>query len=108
MSESHTMFNERDRRCAAVKLMPPTDPSYDHRTIARPRTEVGEVKLAASHGTEAFNGFLVGRCQVLVRFADAGDVFALPLDGGEGLVDALLESGIGVKLGGDSDGGAHG
>ena len=29
MSESDTMFNERDRRCAAA-----TDPSYDNRTIA--------------------------------------------------------------------------
>ena len=34
MSESDTMFNERDRRCAAVQLMLSTDPSYDNRTIA--------------------------------------------------------------------------
>ena len=34
MSESDTMFNERDRRCAAVQLMVSTDPSYDYRTIA--------------------------------------------------------------------------
>ena len=34
MSESDTMFNEQDRRCAAVQLMLPTDPSYDNRTIA--------------------------------------------------------------------------
>ena len=34
MSESDTMFNERDRRCAAVHLMFSTDPSYDNRTIA--------------------------------------------------------------------------
>ena len=34
MSESDTMFNERDRRCAAVQLMLSTDPSYDSRTIA--------------------------------------------------------------------------
>ena len=33
MSESDTMFNERDRRCAAVQLMPSTDPSYDNRAI---------------------------------------------------------------------------
>ena len=33
MSESDTMFNERDRRCAAVQLMPSTDRSYDNRTI---------------------------------------------------------------------------
>ena len=34
MSESDTMFNERDRRWAAVQLMLSTDPSYDNRTIA--------------------------------------------------------------------------
>ena len=34
MSESDTMFNERDRRCAAVPLMVSTEPSYDNRTIA--------------------------------------------------------------------------
>ena len=35
MSESDTIFNVRDRRCAAVQLMLSTDPSYDNRTIAR-------------------------------------------------------------------------
>ena len=34
MSESDTMFNERDRRYAAVQLMLSTDPTYDNRTIA--------------------------------------------------------------------------
>ena len=34
MSESDTMFNKWDRRCAAVQLMLSTDPSYDNRTIA--------------------------------------------------------------------------
>ena len=34
MSESDTMFNERDRWCAAVQFMLSTDPSYDNRTIA--------------------------------------------------------------------------
>ena len=34
MSESDTIFNERDRRCAAVQLMLSTYPSYDNRTIA--------------------------------------------------------------------------
>ena len=34
MSESDTMFNERDRRCATVQLMLSTDPSYDYWTIA--------------------------------------------------------------------------
>ena len=34
MSERDTMFNERDRRCAAVQLMLSTDPSYNKRTFA--------------------------------------------------------------------------
>ena len=34
MSESDTMFNERDWRCATIQLMLSTDPSYDNRTIA--------------------------------------------------------------------------
>ena len=34
MSDSDTMFNERDRRFAAVQLMLSTDPSYDNKTIA--------------------------------------------------------------------------
>ena len=33
MSESDTMFNERDRWCAAVQLMLSVDPSYENRTI---------------------------------------------------------------------------
>ena len=34
MSKSDTMFNERNRRYAAVQLMLSNDPSYDNRTIA--------------------------------------------------------------------------
>ena len=34
MSESDTMFNERDRRYAAVQFTLSTNPSYDNRTIA--------------------------------------------------------------------------
>ena len=34
MSESDTMFNEQDQRCAAVQPLLSTDPSYDNRTIA--------------------------------------------------------------------------
>ena len=34
MSESDTMFNERDWRCTAVQLMLSTDPSYYNGTIA--------------------------------------------------------------------------
>ena len=46
MSESDTMFNERDRRCAAVQLMLSTDLSYDsqnHRSIARNNRDVPRV-----------------------------------------------------------------
>ena len=34
MSESDTMFSERDRRCAAVQFVLSTDPTHDNRTIA--------------------------------------------------------------------------
>ena len=34
MSEIDTVFNERDRRCAAVQVILSTNPSYDNRTIA--------------------------------------------------------------------------
>ena len=34
MSESDTMFNDRDQRCAAVQLMHSTDPNYDNRIFA--------------------------------------------------------------------------
>ena len=46
MSGSCTMFNERDRRCAAVQVMPSTDPSYDsqnHRWIATNNRDVLKV-----------------------------------------------------------------
>ena len=46
MSESDTMFNERDRRCAAVQPMLSTDPSYDnqnHRWIATNNRDVPSV-----------------------------------------------------------------
>ena len=47
MSESDTMFNERDRRCAAVQPMLSTDPSYDNRTIARTlKMQIRTVPLA--------------------------------------------------------------
>ena len=46
MSESDTMFNEQDRRCAAVQIMLSTDPSYDsqnHRWIATNNRDVPRV-----------------------------------------------------------------
>ena len=47
MSESDTMFNERDRRCAAVQLMLSTDPSYDNRTIAS--TQKMQISIATNN-----------------------------------------------------------
>ena len=46
MCESDIMFNERDRRCAAVQLMLSTNPSYDrqnHRWIATNNRDVPRV-----------------------------------------------------------------
>ena len=46
MSESDTMFNERDQRCTAVQLMLSTDQSYDnqnHRWIATNNRDVPRV-----------------------------------------------------------------
>ena len=46
MSESDTMFNEQDRRCAAVQLMHSTHPSYDsqnYRCIATNNRDVPRV-----------------------------------------------------------------
>ena len=46
MSESDTIFNERDRRCAAVQLMLSTDQSYDsqnHHWIATNNRDVPRV-----------------------------------------------------------------
>ena len=46
MSESETMFNERDRRCAAVQIILSTDLSYDcqnHRWIATNNRDVPRV-----------------------------------------------------------------
>ena len=64
MSESDTMFNERDRRCTAVQLMLSTDPSYDNRTIASTlKVQIRTVQCA--HGDEnkvSGNGY--GLCVV--------------------------------------------
>ena len=45
MSESDTMFNDWDWRCAAVQHMLSTDLSYDNRTIASTRKrQIGTVQ----------------------------------------------------------------
>ena len=54
MSESDTIFNERDRRCDAVQLMISTDPSYDsqnHRWIATNNRDVPRVVKTKFPGT---------------------------------------------------------
>ena len=46
MSESETMFNEQDRRCAAVQVIRSTDPIYDsenHRWVATNKRDVSRV-----------------------------------------------------------------
>ena len=48
MSESDTMFNERDRRCAAVQFMHSTDPSNDNMTIA----STLEMQIRSAKGDE--------------------------------------------------------
>ena len=59
MSESDTMFNERDRRCAAVQHMPSTDQSYDNRTIASTlKMQIRTVKRA--QGDEKVSGYGYG------------------------------------------------
>ena len=64
MSESDTMFNERDRRCAAVQLMLSTDPSYDsqnHRWIATNNRDVPrEMKTISGYGYGLWCGFKWG------------------------------------------------
>ena len=46
MSESDTMFNERDRRCTTVQLMLSTNPSYDNETIASTlKTQTGRFNV---------------------------------------------------------------
>ena len=56
------MFNERDRRCAAVQPMLSTDPSYDNRTIASTlKMQIRMVqRLRAQHGYGLWCGFKWG------------------------------------------------
>ena len=44
MSESDTMFNERDRRCAAVQLMISTDPSNDKTTASTLKMQIRTIQ----------------------------------------------------------------
>ena len=64
MSESDTMFNEWDRRCATVQLMLSTDPSYDnqnHHWIATNNRDMPRVmKTVSSYGFGLWCGFKWG------------------------------------------------
>ena len=53
--KSDTMFNKRDRRCAAIQLMLSTDPSYDNRTIAK--MQIWTVQRAQSDEKVAGYGY---------------------------------------------------
>ena len=54
MSESDTMFNERDQRCAAVQLMLSTDPSYDNNARG-----VMVIVVGIGHGDTSSNPGLI-------------------------------------------------
>ena len=55
MSESDTMFNERDRRYAAVQLMVSTDPSYDNTTIVSAlKMQIRKVQRAQGDENKVF------------------------------------------------------
>ena len=60
MSESDTMFNERDRRCAAVQFMLSTDPSYDNRTIASTLKMQSRMVQRAQGDENKIYGFVYG------------------------------------------------
>ena len=67
MSESDSMFKERDRRWAAVQLMLSTDPSYDNKTIASTlkmqfrtvQRAQGDENKVSSYGYCLWCGFII-------------------------------------------------
>ena len=67
MSESDTMFNERDRRCAAVQLMLSTDPSYDsqnHCWVATNNRDVPRVMKTKFPATVMVFGVVSTSCHL--------------------------------------------
>ena len=65
MSESDTMFKERDQRCAAVQLMHSTDPTYDNGTFAstlkmQQGRAQGDENKASGYGYGLWCGFKWG------------------------------------------------
>ena len=60
MFESDTMFNQLDRRCAAVQLMPSTDPNYDNRTIASTlKIQIRAIQRAQGDENKVFGTVMV-------------------------------------------------
>ena len=56
MSESDTIFNERDRRCAAVQLMLSTDPSYlTHRLELKDMKTLGQSRPRSDYTERIFH-----------------------------------------------------
>ena len=49
MPKSDTMFNERDRRCAAVQLMLSTDPNYDKTIVSTLKMQIWTVQRLRAH-----------------------------------------------------------
>ena len=84
MSESHTMFNERDRRCAAVQLIHSTDPSYDNRTIAS--TLKKKIWITT-----------VNRIVMKIKFPATVLVFGVVLSGGHIMPPHIFEVGLKVN-----------
>ena len=97
MSESDTVFNERDRSCAVVELMFSTDPSYDNRTFASTlKMQVQTVqRLRAHHVTSHLRSRLESQHQSVPGCAE---------ECGESLVQSSgrwQTLGVGVGLGAD-------
>ena len=67
MSESDTMFNERDRRCAAVQRTLSTDPNDDNRTIAS--TLKMEIWIATNNRDATIHRVFAGLPPALVEKA---------------------------------------
>ena len=75
MSESDTMFNERDRRCAAIQLMLSTNQSYDKTTANPLKMQIRTVQRAqgdenkvSGYGYGLWCGFKWGPPHICVKW----------------------------------------
>ena len=71
MSENDTMFNERNRRCAAEQLILSTDPSYDNKTIA------STLKMQIWIATVTWHKIFIPRREFIFRTCEVGAVWHL-------------------------------